>query len=172
MRMLCVVIGALALIGCQTNPFTGGNKAQASLESKSGSSVTGTVDFVEKGDKIQVMAKVSGLKPNSEHGFHVHEKGDCSSADGLSAGGHFNPEAHPHGGPGQEKRHAGDLPNLMANSRGEATATFEVDKIRVDDGKLGILNRAVVVHVNPDDYVSQPVGNAGGRLACGVIRKI
>lgn len=173
MKLLIALVGAAALVGCQSNPFqSSGKQARANLEAKSGSKVAGHVDFAEQGDKLRVSVKVSGLKPNSQHGFHVHEKGDCSSADALTAGGHFNPDGHPHSQAGQAKRHAGDLVNLVADSKGESTASFEVDTIRADDGKYGILNRAVIVHANPDDYVSQPVGNAGGRIACGLIKKV
>jgi Cu-Zn family superoxide dismutase len=173
MKLLITLIGAMTLVACQSNPFqSSGKQARANLEAKSGSKVAGQVDFAEQGNKTRVSVKVSGLKPNSQHGFHVHEKGDCSSADALTAGGHFNPDGNPHAHAGAARRHAGDLVNLVADSKGESTASFEVDTIRVDEGKHGILNRAVIIHANPDDYVSQPVGNAGGRLACGIIKKV
>jgi Cu-Zn family superoxide dismutase len=172
MKTLIALLAAMALVACQSNPpQSSGKQAHADLEAKSGSKVAGQVDFAENGEKTRVSVKVSGLKPNSQHGFHVHEKGDCSSADALTAGGHFNPDGNPHSHAGEAKRHAGDLVNLVADDRGNSTASFEVDTIRVDDGKYGILNRAVVVHANPDDYVSQPVGNAGGRIACGLVKK-
>jgi Cu-Zn family superoxide dismutase len=172
MKLLFALAGAALLAGCQSYPTASADKqARAELEPKSGSQVKGAVTFAERGDKVLVSAKVSGLKPSSQHGFHVHEKGDCSSPDGMSAGGHFNPDGHPHGH-GKAPHHAGDMPNLIADGSGNAVASFEVEKLRVDDGKHGVLNHAVIVHANPDDYVSQPVGNAGGRLACGVIRKM
>lgn len=172
MRLFYVLLGTIALIGCQSNPSQStGKQGRANLEARSGSTVTGNATFTERADKVLVSVKVSGLKPNSAHGFHVHEKGDCSSADAMSAGGHFNPDGHPHGDPARQKRHAGAMMNLVADAKGEAATTFAVDTIRVDDGKYGILNRALVIHTNPDDYVSQPVGNAGGRIACGIIRK-
>jgi Cu-Zn family superoxide dismutase len=142
----------------------------ASLQPTKGSTVTGTVNFSRQGDKVLVVASVGGLKPGA-HGFHIHEKGDCSSGDGMSAGGHFNPGGKPHGHHGTTNRHAGDMPNLEANSYGNATLTVELDTISIGQGTADILGRAVIVHVNQDDYVSQPVGNAGGRLACGVIQK-
>jgi Cu-Zn family superoxide dismutase len=172
MKRLLPLLGVMTLAGCQmmhhgsTSP-----QARTALESKSGSSAAGQVTFQETKDKVHVTAKVSGLKPNSEHGFHVHEKGDCSAADATSAGGHFNPEGQAHGHHRQAKRHAGDMPNLLANDKGEASASFDMDGVRLDEGKHGILNRAVVVHANPDDYQSQPAGNAGGRIACGIIKK-
>jgi len=173
MKIFYALIAILALAGCQSySSSTAWKQARADLEAKSGSAVTGYVTFFERSDRVLVSVKVGGLKPNSEHGFHVHEKGDCSSADAMSAGGHFNPDAHAHGNPKQVKRHAGAMVNLIADAKGESTVSFDVDTIRVDHGKYGILDRAVIIHSNPDDYVSQPVGNAGGRLACGLIKKI
>jgi Cu-Zn family superoxide dismutase len=173
MKLLFAIVSAAALVGCQTySGQTAGKHARANLDAKSGSQVAGNVNFAERGDKVLVSVKVSGLKPNSQHGFHVHEKGDCSSADALTAGGHFNPDGNPHGHAGQAKRHAGDLVNLVADGKGESAVSFEVDTIRLDEGKYGILNRAVIIHTNPDDYVSQPVGNAGGRIACGLIKPV
>jgi lipoyl(octanoyl) transferase len=168
MKKLFPLFGLVALTGCQMMPHSSmGTQARASLDAKSGSSVTGQVNLQEAKDKVRVTAKVSGLKPNSEHGFHVHEKGDCSAADATSAGGHFNPEGQPHGHYGHAKRHAGDMPNLVANDKGDASVSFDMEGVRLDDGKHGILNRAIVVHANPDDYQSQPAGNAGCRRCCG-----
>lgn len=172
MKLMLAVIGSAVLAGCQSFPMmSSGTQARAALESRSNSSAGGTVTFGQRGEKMTVSVKATGLKPNSEHGFHVHEKGDCSAPDAMSAGGHFNPEGAPHGHHGQAKRHAGDMKNLMADGKGEATVSFEVTGMRLDDGKQGILNRAVVIHANPDDYTSQPAGNSGGRIACGIIRK-
>lgn len=172
MKHVFSLLSIAALTGCQmmssgSNP----NQARATLDSKSGSSVAGHVDFQEAKDKVRVTANFAGLKPNSEHGFHIHEKGDCSAPDATSAGGHFNPDGQPHGHPRQGKRHAGDMPNLVANDKGVASASFDLTDVRLDDGKQGILNRAVVVHAKPDDYQSQPAGDAGPRIACGVIKK-
>lgn len=172
MKALLTLLGVASLAGCQMLPHSGtGTQARASLDARSGSSAAGHATFQEAKDKVRVTAKVSGLKPHSEHGFHVHEKGDCSTPDATSAGGHFNPEGQAHGHFRQAKRHAGDMPNLVANDKGEASVSFDLEGVRLDEGKHGILNRAVVVHANPDDYQSQPAGNAGGRIACGVIRK-
>ena len=172
MKLLVVIAGAAVLAGCQSFPGQSAKEARANLEARSGSKVAGQADFVERGDKVLVTVKVSGLKPNSEHGFHVHEKGDCSAPDATSAGGHFNPDANPHSHPKEKKRHAGAMVNLKADGNGVAQQSFEVDTIRVDDSKYGILNRALIIHTNPDDYVSQPLGNAGGRIACAIIRKV
>ena len=147
-------------------------QARAELEAKSGSNVAGTVNFTEQDGVVRIEVKASGLKPNSEHAIHLHEKGDCSAADASSAGGHFNPDQQPHGHPREMKRHAGDLPNLQTDGQGQATATYELKGITLDQDFRSILQRAVVIHAKQDDYKSQPAGDAGGRIACGVIRKV
>lgn len=156
--------------GCAT---MGGqeHRATATLEPTKGNQAAGTVMFVQRGNKVFVSADVRGLKPNQEHGFHVHEKGDCSSGDGMSAGGHFNPDGvgHGHVQP-SDTGHAGDMPNLKADASGNARASFEVSKMTVADGKFSIVGKGLIVHRDPDDYKSQPVGNAGPRLACSVIK--
>ena len=125
--------------------------------------------FEQVGNKVRVVVFVQGLKPGQEHGLHIHEKGDCSSGDGMSAGGHFNPHGKPHGHPSSAERHAGDLPALKANKEGRANVQVEVDGLTVAPGPASVIGRAVIVHADPDDYKTQPTGNAGARLACGVI---
>lgn len=147
----------------------GANTAIATLGPTQGNGVRGIVMFHQQADgTVMVHARVSGLKPGAEHGFHVHDKGDCASPDGMSAAGHFNPGGHAHG-PQGGTRHAGDMPNLKADAAGLADQKFRIDGITVKDGATAVNGRSVIVHVNPDDYTSQPTGNAGGRLACGVI---
>lgn len=135
-----------------------------------GSKTKGVVTFtVQPGDKVKVVAHIQGLKPNSKHGFHIHEFGDLSSPDGMAAGGHFNPEKHQHGLPDVAKRHAGDFGNIEANASGFADFEIVVDNLELtDDDDDAIVGRGLVVHAKPDDG-SQPVGNAGARLAQGVI---
>ena len=142
-------------------------KAIAVLSSASGSKVTGTVTFTKAGDDLNVVADVTGLTPG-KHGFHVHEFGDCSAPDASSAGGHFNPAKHQHGDRAVTDRHIGDLGNLEADASGKAHLEWS-DKMMKLSGEGSILGRAVIVHEKEDDLKSQPVGNAGGRLACGVI---
>ena len=161
---------AAALAGCAGMGRDEGPRATARLESTLGNSTAGTVEFVQVGDKVRVSAKVSGLKPGQEHGFHVHEAGDCSSGDGMSAKGHFNPLGKPHGPGRTMERHAGDMPNLKADASGNANVTVVLDVITVAVGPTSVVGRGVIVHVQPDDYTSQPVGNAGARMACGVVR--
>ena len=142
-------------------------KAICELHPTQGSETTGTVTFSQKADGMLVVADVKGLSPG-KHGFHIHEFGDCSQLDGKSAGGHFNPTSKNHGGPESEDRHVGDLGNLIANADG--TAHYEwTDKLLSFSGPNSILGRAIIVHADEDDLTSQPTGNAGARLACGVI---
>ena len=142
------------------------SKAIAVLHSASGSKVAGTVTFTKNGDTVQVVADITGLTPG-KHGFHIHEFGDCSAADAASAGSHFNPMKKPHGAPDASDRHAGDLGNLEADSSGKAHLELK-DNMMKFSGDTSILGRAVIVHEKADDW-SQPTGNAGGRVACGVI---
>ncbi len=142
-------------------------KAVAVLSSASGSKVSGTITFTKSGDEIKVVADVTGLTPG-KHGFHIHEFGDCSAPDATSAGGHFNPEKHQHADRTATDRHVGDLGNLEADASGKAHLDW-TDKMLTLSGDDSILGLAVIVHEKEDDLKSQPVGNAGGRLACGVI---
>ena len=169
-RPLLGVLFAGMLAGCATMGG-GGPSATAQLQPTRGNNVAGKVSFTQKGDKVLVAARVSGLKPNQEHGFHVHEKGDCSSGDGMSAAGHFNPRASPHGHHSTQARHAGDMPNLKADAYGNASMSAELDIITVSEGPSSVVGRGLIVHAQPDDYRSQPVGNAGARMACAVIQK-
>jgi Cu-Zn family superoxide dismutase len=116
---------------------------------------------------VKVVADVTGLTPG-KHGFHIHEFGDCSSSDGNSAGGHFNPTHKQHGAPDASDRHAGDLGNIEADASGKAHLEWS-DKVMKLSGADSIVGHAVIVHEKVDDLKTQPTGNAGGRLACGVI---
>jgi Cu-Zn family superoxide dismutase len=142
-------------------------KAIAVLHGLGDSQVKGIVTFTEKGRVMEVSGEITGLTPG-EHAFHVHEYGDCSSADGMSAGGHFNPDKKPHGGPQDAERHVGDLGNLTADENGKAIVKIE-DKELGFFGPHSIIGRSLIVHAKADDLKSQPAGNAGGRVACAVI---
>ena len=145
--------------------------AIATVQPTAGNSARGTVTFTQHGDKVAVSAQLSGLSPGG-HGFHIHEKGDCSAPDATSAGGHFNPIGKPHGAPDAPEHHAGDLPMVEADANGNATLSAEVSGLTVGGGAAtDIVGRSVVVHKDPDDYHSQPAGNSGPRIGCGVIRK-
>lgn len=160
-----VLMAALALAGCDGDKEP---SATGELKALGDSGVTGKATFTRQGAKVHVEAELSGLTPGM-HGFHVHEFGDCSSPDGKSAGDHFNPEGHQHGAPGSAS-HPGDLGNIEADANGRATLSLVVDQLTVDTGKLGIVGRGLIVHEKADDLVSQPVGEAGGRVACAVIK--
>ena len=148
-----------------------GPTAVANLAPTKGNTAAGTVSFAQRGSNVMVSGSLSGLAPNAEHGFHVHEKGDCSSGDGVSAGPHFNPIGKGHGHHGGMERHAGDMPNVRADAYGNATFSFTASGITVGSGATDIVGRGLIVHRDPDDYKSQPAGNAGPRIACAVIAK-
>ncbi len=143
-------------------------QAVAVLQPTQGNHASGTVLFTQDGDKVTVEANVSGLTPNSQHAFHVHEFGDARSTDATSAGSHYNPEGHPHGLPGSESRHAGDFGNLTADAGGYAHLSLTVDNLTIAGMHNPVLGRSVIIHAAADDG-SQPVGNAGARIAIGVI---
>lgn len=143
-------------------------KAVAVLHAtKSGGEAGGVVTFTKVDGGVRVEAEIRGLAPGG-HGFHIHEFGDCSSPDAMSAGGHFNPTKMEHGAPTAGRRHVGDLGNIEANARGIARVDV-VDPHLGFYGPASIIGRGLIVHEKPDDLKTQPTGNAGGRVACGVI---
>ncbi len=144
------------------------SKLVAIISPVGGSNVKGSVVFEKVAEGVKVTADVGGFEPNTKHGFHVHEFGDLGSDDATSAGGHFNPDGHDHALPETEVRHGGDLGNLSADEDGHATLTLTVDNIELGAGTKGILGRAVIIHAKEDDG-GQPTGNAGDRIAAGVI---
>jgi Cu-Zn family superoxide dismutase len=141
-------------------------KATAKLEPKSGSKVTGTIMFMKSGDEVTVHGEIENLTPGA-HGFHIHEKGDCSAADAASAGAHFNPMKQHHGGPTGAERHEGDLGNIEADKDGKAHVHWQ-GKMSLS-GADSIIGKSVVVHEKADDLKTDPSGNSGARIACGVI---
>ena len=134
------------------------------------SPVQGVLEFSELRGITSVTGSVTGLAPNARHAFHVHEKGDCSSPDFNSAGGHFNPTGQPHGAHGGGKHHVGDMPELMTDANGTANISFNSSSLKLR-GPNSIIGKAVIVHAAPDDVNAQPSGNAGARLVCGVIKQ-
>ncbi|HEX2651856.1 MAG TPA: superoxide dismutase family protein [Burkholderiales bacterium] len=172
MTIIRISFGAAAatlLVACQT-VSSDVPRASATLEPTKGSTVRGTANFAEMGGRVRVTARISGLKPNGEFGFHIHEVGDCSSGDGMSTKGHFNPYGKPHARAGMSERHAGDLPSLRSDASGNATVDTDVDVITVRPGPASIVGKGLIVHAQADDYKTQPTGNAGARSACAVIR--
>ncbi len=145
-------------------------QAVANLSAASGSLVSGKITLMPMGGGVHMTGMVGGLAPNSVHGFHIHEKGDCGAADASSAGGHFAPGGTAHGRRGSGPHHAGDIDNITANAEGVASINAHLDGLVIGGGASNdIAGRAIVVHAKADDYTSQPSGDAGARVACAVI---
>jgi Cu-Zn family superoxide dismutase len=169
MRLLAAALGFVSLTACQTMEGDA-PRATASLQPTKGSKTFGEATFEQVGaDRVRIVVFAQNLKPAGEHGFHIHEAGDCSSGDGMSAKGHFNPTGKPHGMPGRES-HAGDMPMLKAAKNGRAKLDFVLEGVTLASGPTSIAGRGLIIHADPDDFKTQPTGNAGARLACGVIR--
>jgi superoxide dismutase, Cu-Zn family len=169
-KLFVVAAAAILLAGCRSTPQEP-LRATAALQPTKGTKAFGEATFEETGDgKVRVTVFAQGLKPDQEHGFHIHEAGDCSSGDGMSTKGHFNPLGKPHGDPKSPERHAGDLPSLKAGKDGRARIDVTADIITVRPGPASIVGRGLIIHADPDDYKTQPTGNAGARIACGVIK--
>ena len=168
-RLMMPVAAVLLISACATTPS--GPSATAQLTATIGNVTNGTVMFTQQGTKVRITGEIKGLKPMSEHGFHVHEKGDCSSGDGMSTAGHFNPFGKAHGAHDHSVNHAGDLPSLKADAAGTVRFSFESSTLTVGSGPADVIGRGLIVHRDPDDYKTQPTGNSGPRLACAVITK-
>ena len=168
-HLIATITAGVVLAACQTTPPEP-LRATAQLQPTKGNKTFGEATFEQAGDKVRVAIFVQGLKPGQEHGLHIHEVGDCSSGDGMSTKGHFNPHGKPHGHSGSGERHAGDLPSLRANKEGRGNVQVDLDIITVGPGPASIIGRGLIVHADPDDYKTQPTGNAGARIACGVIK--
>ena len=144
--------------------------ARTLLSPTEGNTANGELMLVAEGDSLRISGTLRGLAPNTEHGFHIHETGDCSAPDASSAGPHFNPDNHPHGNPDAPPHHAGDMLNLMSDADGIAPVNEHVSNVSLGDGSShDVMGRALVLHQKQDDYVSQPAGDSGPRIACGVI---
>jgi len=161
----CNAGGQGAFVG-ENNPVL--NRSVAVLTPTEGNNVRGTVFFLENDDQIEVRGYIRNLEPNSTHGFHIHEYGDITVPNGTGAGGHYNPEGNPHGLPPEMPRHAGDLGNITANGEGVAEFSKTVDNITLAGPSNPILGRGLIVHAS-EDTGAQPTGEAGARVAQGVI---
>lgn len=145
--------------------------AMAALQPTAGNQTAGELRFAVVNGRIEVTGTVTGLPAGGSHGFHVHETGDCSAPDGSSAGGHFNPGSTEHGRVGQGAHHAGDSDNITAGTDGTAQVSGWLEGATIGGGGADdIVGKGVIVHKDADDYETQPTGNAGDRLACGVIQ--
>lgn len=168
--LLSVVCGALLAAGCAGMEEQKEASGTAKLEPRSGSNVSGNLKFTQIGDLVRITGEVTGHTKGPK-AMHIHEKGDCSAADGSSAGGHFNPTASPHGRPGSTPHHAGDGDNLVADREGVARVNAHFAGVVLGGAAANdVIGRALLVHAAADDYRSQPAGNSGARVACGVIR--
>lgn len=182
LAFLIISLAVGLLTGCSDGPKESSNsdssavdsmakeKAISELKATTGNDVKGSVYFTKTDNGIQISAVVSALTPG-QHGFHIHAKGDCSSGDGKSAGGHFNPHSVDHGGADAKIRHVGDLGNITADSFGNAKYE-RIDTMISFNGVNNIIGKGVIIHAGTDDLTSQPTGAAGARVACGVIKKV
>ncbi len=177
----CILAAALAA-GCATTApadtpvatvpaaSTPARSATINLAPASGSLVSGKLTAMPMAGGVHITGEIGGLTRNGTHAIHVHEKGDCSAADASSAGGHFNPRGQPHGRPDAGAHHAGDMPNISADANGVARVNLHVQGVSLGGAAAGdIAGRAVIVHEKADDYASQPSGNSGARVACGIV---
>jgi Cu-Zn family superoxide dismutase len=166
-KLVLFSISLLVLVSCAS--MATGPSAIATLSPTSGSTASGTVNLTQRGDgAVDVEVHLTGV-PEGVHGFHIHEKGDCGD-NGNAAGGHYNPTGTPHGAPSDDAHHAGDFGNVTADSQGVVHANFTTRSITVAAGPNTAVGHAVILHANPDDLKTQPTGNAGGRIACGVVQ--
>ena len=171
--IITIIVLFAIFMGCKSiNSSQPENKLVVNLESKSKSSVTGTATFDEKNGKVTFLAKLSGLSPGV-HAIHIHEKADCTSADGSSAGGHWNPTFKKHGKWNEAEYHKGDIGNFTADENGNGSITLTTNEwcIGCADETKNILGKGLIVHAGTDDFTSQPAGNAGARQACSAIIK-
>lgn len=180
-KLMYVSTLAVVLTGC-SHYFNGEQKhahlsdmklppINTNVVAKSGSNVAGELRFTQEADGVNLDVTLKGLSPNSTHGFHIHETGDCSAKDATSAGGHYNPGKHKHGAPDMKMQHLGDLGNIKADKNGMVRKTIMIPAASIEKSKkFSIFNRAVVVHAKADDMSSQPSGDAGKRIACAVIK--
>ncbi|MEO8848075.1 MAG: superoxide dismutase family protein [Casimicrobiaceae bacterium] len=174
LKLLCALFAAVLIVGCASSPppktaaKPRSAEAFALLVPTPGNGANGMVRFTQEGDRLLVMADVHNLAPGSVHGFHLHATGDCSGPDASGAGGHFNPDGAPHG-PQGSVHHAGDMPSLKADDNGVARATLVLRGLTVSAGPHSIVGKALIVHRDADDYTTQPAGNSGARIACGVV---
>jgi len=162
-----LVLAAAALTLCACAPKA--PMAEALLAPTKGNSASGSVSFSQSGNTLLIKGAFKGLTPGA-HGFHIHEKGDCSAPDASSAGAHFNPARARHGDPAKPEHHLGDLPMLVAGASGAAKFEARMSGLSLTEGTGNILARSIVIDAKPDDFTTQPSGNSGGHVACGVIR--
>lgn len=165
---LIAALVTLAFVSCKNDTTT--LKAISTIMAKNSSGISGTVSFTETNGVVSMVAKMSGLTPG-DHAIHIHAVGDCSAADGSSAGGHWNPTNVDHGIWGTSPFHIGDIGNIEAGANGTGTISRETDLwcINCNDETKNIIGKAIIIHQGSDDFTSQPSGAAGDRIGCGEI---
>ena len=160
-----LVLAPLAARGADTAA-----QAKAMIEAKSRSPVAGTATFTELANGgVKVVVHIEQAPPGT-HGFHIHEKGDCSAPDAMSAGAHFNPAGNPHAGPMDKACHNGDLGNIEVGQDGKGHLEIVDDLVTVKPGPASVVGKSLIFHEKVDDLKTQPAGNSGARLGCGVIQ--
>lgn len=159
--------------GAETTDATTTRTARATMEAASGSEVSGEATFTQQGENaVRFQLTVQNLPAGGVHAVHLHEKGDCSAEDASSAGGHWNPTMQPHGKRGEGAYHKGDVDNMTADSNGQGTLDLVIEGWTIGGpDSTNILDKSVIIHAKPDDFTSQPSGNAGDRISCGVIEE-
>lgn len=169
---LVILIASGIIVACKSSSNANTNELTITMEPKSGSNVKGTATFTEINGEVTLLAKLTGLTPGL-HAIHIHEKSDCSAADGTSTGGHWNPTFKKHGKFGVGEYHRGDIGNFTADVNGDATVFFKTNEWAIGgtDETKNILGKGLIVHKDPDDFTTQPTGNAGARVACSGIIK-
>jgi superoxide dismutase, Cu-Zn family len=159
-----VLASTSAALGSQAAP----TRATADIEGRSGSALSGTADFSMMGNELMVTLHVQEAPPGV-HGVHIHQNADCSAADASSAGDHFNPTGKAHGGPSSPEHHAGDLGNLTVGPDGKGTLTLHTKDMSLATPPNGVIGHSIIIHERQDDFTTQPSGNSGSRIGCGVI---
>lgn len=175
MKRVCVpcrILTTVGLLVLATSAARGAEtptQAKATIAAKSGSTVAGTATFTELPNGVQVVVDIAQASPGA-HGFHIHEKGDCSAPDAMSAGAHFNPAGNPHAGPRDMARHNGDFGNIDVGPDGKGRLELVDDLLTVKPGLTSVVGKSIIFHAQTDDLKTQPAGNSGARLGCGVIQ--
>src|ERR1041385_3613916 len=168
MRRLFLSAAVLVVMAALAAGVARAQSPKVELKPTQGNKAAGSITLATMGQGVHFTGTITGLTPG-KHGFHIHEKGDCSAPDGASAGGHFNPDQKAHGAPDAAEHHAGDLGNIEADASGTAKVSIHMNGITLGSGANSVMSKAIIVHANEDDLKTQPTGNAGARVACGVI---